>query len=93
MPKTFLDLNGDGDTITDNYEWGACEKAVFVWESTGSGNIVAYLHKPGAERGALIVNGVSPDSGETLQPLSGGTYYVEVSARSSAWAITGECRD
>lgn len=93
MPVTFLEISGEGDAITDNFEWGACEKAVFTWDAPGSRNIIIHLWKPHADNSVLMANDIAPANGKVLQPLAGGVYYFEITARASSWAITGECLD
>ena len=93
MPQTFLEISGEGDAITDNLEWGACEKAVFTWDAPGSRNIIIHLWKPHADRSVLMANDIAPANGKVLQPLAGGVYYFEITARGSSWTITGECLD
>lgn len=93
MPQTFLELSGEGDLVTDNFDWGPCQKAVFVWDAPGTRNFIVHLWNTTAERPAGLVNEIAPDSGEVLQPLAGGSYYLEIQATNTTWTITGECRD
>ena len=98
MPRVFLEISGSGDLVTENYDWGACEKAVFYW--TGSplgrgGNLFVMLHKVGTEgRKAVVIKTVyEPFEGQTLQALLGGLYYFAITAPEVSWTIRGECQD
>lgn len=95
LPEVFYEVEFTQGVVTDNFTWGACQKAVFVWE-LGPGYAGAILHRTSDGERALIVNETGPDaSGETLQPLAGGEYYfeIELSRSNSFLKLRGECRD
>lgn len=98
MPRVFIEISGSGDLVTQNYEWGYCQKAVFYW--TGSplgkaGNLIVHLHKVGTERYEhLIAETIyEPFGGQTVQLLSGGLYYFAIDSPEVSWSIRGECQD
>jgi hypothetical protein len=78
-PTVLLELEGTGETVTDNFEWPACQKAVFYWTSAagqyGSASLIVDLHKVGAEREVNLINEFEMDapgegiSGAALQPI------------------------
>ena len=94
MPEIFLELEGTGPTITDNYDWSSCNKAVFYSSVTGGGsNFIVHLHQLGDDRGRLIANVISPAEDEALAEVTGGSYFLEVEGRNEAiWTIRGECQ-
>lgn len=91
-PAEFLTISGNGNQITDNYDWQACNKAVFGYDAPGSANFIVFIWKVGAADNRLLINEIAPTSGEVLQPLSGGTYWLDVTAIGD-WTITGTCED
>ena len=93
QPTQFVTLEGSGNIVTDNYDLEQCQKAVFSWTAIGSGNMIVRLWKVGVDDSRLLVNEIGPDSGEVLQGLSGGTYWLTVDGPSEGWSIIGECRD
>lgn len=98
MPRVFLEISGSGDLVTENYEWGDCEKAVFYWSGSPvgrGGNMFVDLHKVGLEDYvSLVIETIyEPLEGETLQPLLGGPYYLAIQAPEVSWTIRGECQD
>ncbi|MCA9900632.1 MAG: hypothetical protein KDK05_00545 [Candidatus Competibacteraceae bacterium] len=93
QPAQFFTLEGAGDVVSDNYDWQPCQKAVFSWEAMGQDNIIIRLWKTTADNNVLLVNEISPASGEVLQPLSGGTYWITVTGPAEGWGITAECQD
>ena len=92
LPAEFLTIDGSGDEVTDNFDWPVCNKAIFAYDATGESNFIVYLWKIGADNNLLLVNEIAPRAGEVLQPLSGGTYWVEVQATGD-WSITAVCED
>ena len=91
-PAEFLTVAGSGNHVTDNFDWQACNKAVFGYEATGSSNLFVYIWKVGATDNRLLINDIAPASGEVLQPLSGGTYWLDITA-TGEWSISGICED
>ena len=102
-PVVLTEVEGTGDTVTDNFEWPACQKALFYWTASpntyGTASLAVYLYKTGVERGALLVNEAVMDvsaeglSGSALQPLSGGEYYFSTENTDDPWTIRVECQD
>jgi hypothetical protein len=102
-PTVLLELEGTGETITDNFEWPACQKAVFYWTSAvgqyGSASLIVDLHKVGAEREVNLINEFEMDapsegtSGAALQPLDGGEYYFSTENTDNPWTLRVECQD
>jgi hypothetical protein len=102
-PVVLAEVQGEGDTVTDNFEWPACQKAVFYWtvspNSYGTASLIVYLHRIGVERGVVLVNEMAMSvsveglSGSALQPLSGGEYYFSTENTDEPWTIRVECQD
>jgi len=102
-PVLLAQLEGMGGTVTDNYEWPACQKAVFYWraypDSIGFASLIVHLYKVGVEQRASLVNDFAMDvsteglSGAVLQPLSGGEYYFSTENTDQPWTIRLECQD
>lgn len=98
MPRVFIEISGSGDLVTQNYEWGYCDKAVFYWTGRplgSGGNLFVDLYKTGTERyESLVIETIyEPFEGQTLQPLSGGLYYFAIYSPEVSWTIRGECQD
>jgi hypothetical protein len=99
----LTEVEGTGGTVTDNFEWPACQKAIFYWrvspDSYGTASLAVYLHETGVERGVLLVNEIAMDvgaeglSGSALQPLSGGEYFFSTENTDGPWTIRVECQD
>ena len=92
-PTQFVNLEGTGDSVSDNFEVQECQKAVFSWTAVGQSNFIVYLWKVGIDDNRLLVNEIAPSSGETLQPLTGGTYWLTIDSPTESWSITAECRE
>jgi len=98
-----LDLQGSGNTVTDNYELPACSKSVFVWSAepgdSGTASLIVHLCKVGEDRCPSLVNEFGMDlteplEGEALEALSGGIYFLAIDNTSGKpWSIRWECRD
>ena len=97
-----LDLQGSGNTVTDNYELPACSKSVFAWSAepgdSGTASLIVHLCKVGEDRCPSLVNEFGMDlaeplKGETLEALSGGIYFLAIDNTSGPWSIHWECRD
>lgn len=99
----LTEVKGTGETVTDDFEWPACQKAVFYWtvspSSYGSASLIVCLHKIGVEQEMFLVNefamNVSAEglSGSALQPLAGGEYYFSTENTDEPWTIRVECQD
>ena len=102
-PVLLTQVEGTGGTITDNFEWPACQKAVFYWtvypSSYGTASLIVHLHKVGEERESYLVNEMAMNvsgqglSGSALQPLSAGEYYFSTENTDEPWTIRVECQD
>ncbi len=101
-PVVLAELDGIGNTVTDNYEFPRCGKAVFYWEvepnAYGSASIIINLHNVDADREILLVNEFSSDvvgvhSGSALQPLKGGEYFFSTENTDEPWRVRVECQD
>jgi hypothetical protein len=100
-PVVLTEVEGAGGTVTDNFDWPACQKAVFYWSvspnSYGSASLIVHLHKTSSEQEVTLVNEFAMDvselSGSALQPLSGGEYYFSTENTDQPWTIRVECQD
>ncbi len=101
-PVVLAELDGTGNTVSDNYEFPPCGKAVFYWEvdpsAYGSAAIIIHLHNVDADREMSLVNEFSGDvvgvlSGSALQPLVGGEYFFSTENTDEPWRIRVECQD
>jgi hypothetical protein len=93
MPVQFLNLTGNGDIVSDNYEWQFCQKAVFSWQATARDNLIVHLNKTDADQSRMLINEIGPTEGQVLQPLSGGVYFLSIRGPAAGWTITAECKD
>ena len=101
-PVPLLELTGQGEMVTDNYELPACDKAVFYWHADanayGTAALILDLHKVGVDGSSGLVNEAVFDvpvgiDGAVLQPLFGGEYYFTSENTDAAWSLRGECQD
>ncbi len=97
-----VDIENVGIRVTENYALPECAKSVFVWsvEPSQYGNVglIIYLHREGADSGVGLVNAFETDvsealTGDALQPLKGGVYFLEISSTTGPWTLKWECRD
>lgn len=96
-------VTGTGNTVSANYELPACNKSIFSWEAAanerGTASIIAYLCKDGVLDCVNLANEFQMDltgplTGQAVQKLSGGMYYLYVYNLSGpTWAVTWECKD
>jgi len=96
-----LDLQGAGNMVTGNYELHQCQKSIFAWstepDSYGTASLIMYLC--GADDRVKLVNEFGMDlsealTGEALQALSGGNYFLVVENTSGRpWGVRWECKD
>lgn len=96
----FVKIRGKGDLITDNYEWGACEKAVFYWNIEKDSYLYVDLYKVGEKYPwTYIASGEMSTSGQALSNIEPGKYYLDVVVSTAwdpndvSWSIRGECKD
>lgn len=96
-----IDLQGEAPTVSQNYRLSDCQKSVFIWESqpgsTGYASLSAALFR--ANDGDLRYDSLVSDmtegvlSGETLQSVEDGDYFIGVKNTNEPWRIRWECRD
>lgn len=92
-PIVFLDIEGYGEQVTENFAFPRCNKAVFSWTADRYGFLIVHLYNVDADGGIYLING-SGGSGEVLQSLKGGTYYLATeNADRENWTIRGDCLD
>jgi len=91
-----------GNTVTDNYQLSTCNKSVFRWQvapnSYGTTALIVHLHRVNEDRFAYLVNALefdqsAPLSGEALEPVQAGTYYLVTENATGEWSVEWECRD
>ena len=87
----FFTLEGSGNSVTDNFEWGACAKSVFSWEFDKGTLWVDFYDETGDDFDYI---GATSDetTGEKLIPLDGGEYYLAIDAKGN-WTLVGTCKD
>ena len=97
-----LAIEGSGLFVSHNYTLPRCSKSVFEWriipDDRGTASLILRLLTVGGTWPALLVNelafnAVEPVTGESLEPLSGGVYYVTTQNVNGAWSVRWECRD
>lgn len=94
IPEVFLDIEGTGDIVTENYTWNECGKAVFYWTAAGRDNVIIHLNSAeDPEDWSGLVNEIGPGEGQVLEPFSAGTYFLEISGPIEGWTFRGECQD
>lgn len=102
-PVILAEIEGVGESVTDNFEWPSCQKAVFYWtafpSSYGNASLIVDLHNVEMGRDMPLINEFAMDvsgdgiSGAALQPLAGGEYYFSTENTDEAWALRVECQD
>jgi hypothetical protein len=101
-PLELVTFQGSGETVTENFDAPMCRKTVFFWSvepnQYGAASLMVYLAKQGVAEPRLMINELgldasTPLTGETLQPLSGGTYYLSIENLSGPWEVRGVCLD
>jgi len=97
-----LDVAAARTGVTQNYQLPACQKSVFAWNvqpnATGAASLIVDLHQDGESGSVNLVNQfamdqIGPLTGEAVQPLPGGLYYLSIKNHSGPWEIRWECRD
>lgn len=97
-----IDVSGDRDTVTCNYTLPQCSKSVFVWSSapreSGFAALIVTFYKvaggwPDLLVNALEVDATEPMTGEALEPVTPGVYYLEIYNTTGHWTVRWECRD
>ena len=101
-PVVFAEFEGSTETVTDSFDAPSCQKAAFFWSVSpsdyGSAALIVHLHKEGADSSRTLVNALemdvnSPLTGEAVQPLLGGSYYVSTENITGDWMVRGVCLD
>lgn len=102
-PVVLLEFEGEGEIVTDNYEFPPCFKTVFYWTASagayGSASLILRLHNVETERDMTLVNEFGMDtssggiSGSALQPLVGGEYFFSSENTDEPWALQVVCED
>jgi hypothetical protein len=98
---TGINIQATGGTATDNYTLSACNKSIFNWSvdpnSSGSASLILALCdlKKNCE---TIVNEfkmdmTSPLTGQALQSVKAGDYFLVSENTSQSWNVTWECKD
>jgi len=98
-----LDVEGRGNTVSDNYELPACSKSVFSYsvepDDLGSASIIIYLCNADQRVCATIANEfemdlTDPMEGKAIESLRGGHYFFATeNASGNDWRISWECQD
>ena len=99
----MAEFGGTGSVVSDNFNFPACDKAVFKWSvktgSYGSASLILNLHRVGSEdvmtlvNEAVFENPTDTLTGSGLQPLLGGEYYFSSENTDEAWTVRAVCRD
>jgi len=100
---TFLQIDGEGEAVTDNYLLPPCHKAVFYWRvmpsTYGSASLILRLYQVGSSQAQTLVNQFESDvpatglTGAALYHLSEGQYYFSADNTSESWFLWVECQD
>lgn len=97
---TGMNIQGVGSVVTDNYTLTACNKSIFNWsvEPNSSGVASLILTLCSLEECSTIVNEFKQDmtsalTGQALQGLKGGDYFLYSENTQQPWSVTWECKD
>jgi hypothetical protein len=103
QPVVLLEINGTGNTTSDNYQLPRCWKAVFYWSvspnTNGTASLTLNLHQIPATNLVTLVNIDTTDlyakefTGSVLQGLIAGEYSFSIENTEEAWTIRVECQD
>lgn len=95
-----MDISGDTPAVTQNYRLSDCRKSVFIWETQpGDGGyasmIVRLVQIYPKLRGETLVNDMQEGdlTGESLEAIETGDYFLVIENISGPWHIRWECRD
>jgi hypothetical protein len=95
-----MNIQANGATVTDNYTLHACSKSIFNWSvepnSSGTASLIVSLCSQSECHN--IINEVktdmtSPMTGQALQALKGGDYFLVSENTQQAWSVSWECED
>lgn len=101
-PLVLFEFEAEGEAVSENFTGPACLKAVFKYEveaspRTGAASLILRLFKKGNnEQYILLANEVDETpvlSGEKLQPLLGGEYFLAGENTDEPWRVVVECHD
>ena len=102
-PVVLAEVEGTGEVVTDNYEFPACQKAVFYWvaypTSSGTASLILKLYNVATGQAMPIVNEFAMDvsaeglTGSAIQALAGGQYYLTTENTAQPWRLRVECQD
>jgi hypothetical protein len=97
---TSMNIQATGMFVSDNYELPKCNKSIFNWSvepnSNGTASLILYLCS--LTECNTLVNEIKMDlssalTGQALQPLSGGVYFIGSENTQQPWSVTWECKD
>jgi hypothetical protein len=103
QPVVLQEFSGTGATVTDNFQWPACWKAVLYWTampgSYGWTDFTLTMHNKdtGAEADVVSLYLLSGNedgvTGASPVHLLGGEYYFSTSNIEKEWTVRVECQD
>jgi hypothetical protein len=97
---TAMDIKGKGQFVSDSYELPACNKSVFSWsvepDRSGYAFLSLYLCDQ-TECNSLVSEYQSdmtgPLTGQVVQRVDKGTYFIFSDGTQQSWSVTWECKD
>jgi hypothetical protein len=100
-PVEVVTVEKTGETVTDNYEFPECFKAIFDWHvdagSYGSASLILNLHSVATEEERTLVNEFGQTAegldGRSLQPVGSGDYFFSSENTDEPWQVTFVCED
>jgi hypothetical protein len=100
---TGMDIQAVGYTVTENYTLSKCTKSVFNWSvepsSYGTASLILHLCKANETNSCeSLVNEMktdmsSPMTGQALQKVENGDYFLVSDNTNEPWTVTWECKD
>jgi len=98
-----MDVQGTGGFVSDDYTLHTCNKSIFNWSvqpsNSGSASLILSLCKANEDNNCeTIVNEFqmdmsSPMTGQALQKVVDGDYFLVSENTQEAWTVTWECKD
>jgi len=96
-----IDLQGTAETVSDNFELDKCGWATFLWSvepDDGLAQFTVRLHKVGFDSSHRLINEMEFDvprtlTGEVLNAVASGVYFLTVEEPTGPWSVRYECRD
>lgn len=102
-PEVVLEIDGQAETVTDNYALPECGKTVFYWtvetSDFGSASLIARMHDVAVGREELLLNAVDLEadsdtvSWPALMSVDAGDYYFTTQNTDEPWSLRVECQD